>query len=95
MQKKLSGIYLVDKDFDNPFENPVEKGLAFTGMDLCLAFGFSRTLPVFPLERFERHEVEIEAVKEFRGVRIFDECNGVLARFGDVGCGKDLTMETT
>ena len=94
MQKKLSAVsvYLVNKDFDNPLENPVEKELAFAGMDLCFtgkagvlcipssvrntvtichcvadarfsaAFRLSWPLPVFPLERFERHEVEIEAV---------------------------------
>ena len=52
----------VNKDFDNPFENADEKGVAFAGMDLCFALGFYRILPVFPLsERFERHEVEIQA----------------------------------
>ena len=62
-EEKLSAVsvYFVDKDFDNPFENADEKGVAFAGMDLCFAFGFYRILPVFPLERFERHKVEIEA----------------------------------
>ena len=45
-------INFVDKDFDDPFENPVEKGLAFTGMDLCFAFGFSRTLASLPIGAF-------------------------------------------
>ena len=63
-EEKLSAVsvYFVDKDFDDPFENPVEKGLAFTGMDLCFAVRLSWLLPVFPLERFERHEVEVQAV---------------------------------
>ena len=62
MEKKGLGIYLGNKDFDNPLENPVEKGLAFAGMDLCLAIRLSWLLPVFPLERFERNIVEIKAV---------------------------------
>ena len=62
LEKKGLGIYLGNKDFDNPLENPVEKGLAFAGMDLCLAIRLSWLLPVFPLERFERNIVEIKAV---------------------------------
>ena len=64
MQKKLSAIRInfVDKDFDNPLENAVKKGLAFAGIDLGFAFRLSWPLPVFPLERFERNIVEIEAV---------------------------------
>ena len=62
MQKKGLGIYLVNKDFDNPLVLIDWKGLAFARMDLCLAFQLSWPLPVFPFKRFERHEVEIEAL---------------------------------
>ena len=55
-------INFVNKDFDDPLENADEKGVAFAGMDLCFAFGFSWILPVFPFKRFERNEVEVQAV---------------------------------
>ena len=55
-------VNFVDKDFDNPLENTDEKGLAFAGMDLCFAFGFSWILPVFPLENLERNIVEVQAL---------------------------------
>ena len=88
-------LFLVDKDFDDPFEYADEKGLAFAGVDLCFAFGFDRILPVLPLERFERNEIKVQAFLEFRSVWIFNECYGVLACFCDVGCWKDFTSEAT
>ena len=54
MEKKLSVVsfYLVDKDFDNPLENPDEKGLAFAGMLLCFTFRLSWNLASFPSQAF-------------------------------------------
>ena len=91
----LRWLFLVDKDFDNPFEDTVKKGLAFTGVDLRFAFGFERILPVFPLERFKGNKVEIQAFLKFRGVGILDECDGALACFCDVGGGENFTRKTT
>ena len=55
LEKKLSAVSVnfVDKDFDNPLENTDEKGLAFAGMDLCFAFGFSwQMLASLPIQAF-------------------------------------------
>ena len=69
--------------------------MAAARMDLCLFLRFDGILPISPLERFERHEIEVEAFCEFRGAWIFHECDGALAGFRDVGSWKAFAMETT
>ena len=92
----VTGYYLVNKDFDDPFENTNEKGCAFAGVDLCFALRFDWLSPVVPLECFERNEVEIEALLEFGSAGGFNECDRLLPRFGDVGGNrKDFSVEAT
>ena len=69
--------------------------MAAARMDLCLFLRFDGILPISPLERFERHEIEVEAFCEFGGAWIFDECDGALPRFCDVRCWKAFAMEAT
>ena len=86
--------YLVNQDLDNPCEHTDEKGDAFAEVYLSFAFRFDRIFPVLPLERFEGNEVGIEALLEFRGTWILNECDGMLAGFGDVGGWIGFASET-
>ena len=89
----MNRLLLVNQECDDPFENTVKKGVAAARMDLCLSLRFNGIRPVSPLERFERNEIEIETLLEFRDAWIFDECNGVLPRFRDIRSRKDFAME--